>query len=177
MWQSVVSSPMFLPMLVMFVAGTLAWSIQFIDIWRVDPRTLTPADKVNGNYPVVFEGLGSRLLIYAGTDWGLLIIEHYGLWRRWHGATGRQKMRLTLASRLVPVWGVLPGLICLERAKDQGRWGNLGEVNAIFFSRRQQPDFEKAMVLIHEINTKFDRKEPVRIDALLGGDKIEDEAD
>jgi hypothetical protein len=169
MWQETWSSTPVL--LVLIIIGVTAVSplVKFIDVWRVKERELTPEDEIlddrthTKTQPIKFEGLGSRLLIYPGVDWGLLVIEHYGLWRRWHGATGRQKMKLTLASRLMDPWLVLPGMLCLERAKDKGRSGNLGEVQAIFFTRRQEEAFRRADKLIHEINSKLDRKEPVTV--------------
>ncbi|HKX32268.1 MAG TPA: hypothetical protein VJ302_31565 [Blastocatellia bacterium] len=169
MWQEMLqevwsNTPLLLVVviIILLVIRPIFGIVNFIDVWRVQHRELTPADIVNGEMPQVFEGLGSRLLLYTGVDWGLLVIEHYGLWRRWHGATGRQKMKLTLASRLVPAWWFLPGLLCLERARDQGRLGNLGEVNAVFFTRKQEEGFRKADMLIHQVNGKLERKEPIK---------------
>jgi hypothetical protein len=168
MWEELWSNPAMLLAFLIFIGAISRPLIKFIDVWRVQERQLTPDDKVEGQLPIVFEGLGSRLLIYPGVDWGLLVIEHYGLWRRWHGAVGRQKMKLTLASRLMRPWWFLPGMLCLERAKDQGRLGNLGEVQAIYFTRNQEEEFMKADKLIHQINTRYEKKLPVKVEVIDG---------
>jgi len=169
MWDKILSNTPLLLIVLIMVIPILIGLVKFIDVWQIKPRRLTEEDRLDGELPMIFEGLGSRLLLYTGVDWGLLIIEHYGLWRRWHGAPGRQKMKFTLASRLLLPWGVLPGMLCLERAKDRGRLSNLGEVNAIFFTRGQEESFRQAEKLIHEYNTKLDRKQPLKPNGAKAG--------